>query len=243
MGEINSSEKRDLLSFLESYYDIPREELYKFVDKDSFPENPRELDFVKDKMIYSKDEVVGSFSAEFRSRVEYLDEFIRLNLDNPPSFKKGYVYQVELSDQERMKARDNPRLTTKSLLGDGHYDNLISSIQTQVNFLESEIENCDFNEDVENQLNLTIALMKYSLADESSAKIKNSFRPLSYISAYKNLSQGRHSHAYAKIGHKLDFMFENTDTIPEKLLPHFQNNIKPLVSTIDRSVEAHQENT
>lgn len=243
MGEILPSEKRELLSFLESHYDVPREELNDFIDDSSIPENPRDLDFIKDKIIYNKDEVVGSFSSEFRSRVEYLDEFIQLNLDNPPGFREGYVEQVELSNDAKMKARENPRITTKSLVSEEDYRGIVSSIKAQVNFLESEIRNCDFNKDVQNQLHLIIALMKYSLDSNSSADIKNSFRPLSYITAHRNLSHGRHSHAYSKIGHKLDFMFEDTDTIPEKLLPYYDNNIKSLVATIEKSVEKHQSKT
>lgn len=240
MGEISPSEKRELLSFLESHYNIPREELHDLIDDSSIPEDLRDLGFIKNKIIYSENEVVGSFSLEFRSRVEYLEEFIKLNLEKPPGFRDGYVDQIKLSNNAKRKARKRPRLTTESLVSEEDYKSIINSIENQVNFLESEIENCDFNQDVMNQLHLIIALMKYALDSKSSANIKNSFRPLSYISAHSNLSQRRHSHSYSKIGHKLEVMFEDTDTIPEKLLPYYDDNIKSLVSTIEKSVEKHK---
>lgn len=240
MTELETSEKEYLLSFLESHYDIPREDIHEHLDGDGLPENPRELPFVRRKIIYSNDETVGSFTSEFHSRVQYLEDLMRLNLDHPPSFRDGYVKQISISDHQRMRARDNPNLTTKSLVDDDQYDELIDTIENHIEFLLSEVENCAFDEEVQQQLHLIIALMRYSINNRTSADIKNSFRPLKYISSNKNLSEGRQSHAYSKIGHKLDFMFEDKDTIPEELLPYYEKSIKSLVSVIEKSLESHE---
>lgn len=240
MTELDTSEKEYLLSFLESHYEIPREDIHEQLDGDGLPEKPRDLPFVRKKIIYSNDETVGSFTSEFHSRVRYLEDLIRLNLDNPPSFREGYVEQISLSDHQRMRARDSPNLTTKSLVDDDQYEELIGTIENHVEFLLSEIEECEFEEEVQEQLHLIISLMRYSINNRNSADIKNSFRPLKYISSNKNLSKGRQSHAYSKIGHKLDFMFEDQDTIPEELLPYYEKNIKSLVSTIEKSLKNNE---
>lgn len=240
MTELKTSEKEYLLSFLESYYEIQREDFDRHLDGEKLPENIGELSFVRN--INSTETPVGSFTSEFHSRVQYLQDLIHLNLHHPPSFRDGYIKQISLSNHQKMRARDKPNLTTESLADDYRYEELIDRIEKHIEFLKSEVENCAFDETVKEQLHLIFSLMQYSIDNRNSADIQNSFKPLKYISSNKNLSKNRQLRTYSKIGRKLDFMFEDTDTIPEELFPYYEKKIKSLVSTIEKSLESRERN-
>lgn len=71
-----------------------------------------------------------------------------------------------------MRARNNPNLTTESLVNSDQYDELVKRITEHVNFLQSKIKNCQFEEEVQRQIHLIIALIQYSIDNRSSADIQ-----------------------------------------------------------------------
>lgn len=89
MTGLETSEKEYLLSFLESHYGVAREEI-RDEFSDELPKNPTDLSFVRDKVTRSTDEPVGNFTLKFQSRVQYLEDVIRLSLENLPRF----LYQI-----------------------------------------------------------------------------------------------------------------------------------------------------
>lgn len=239
MTGLKTSEKEYLLSFLESHYGVARVEIRDELS-DELPKNPTDLSFVRYKFTRSTDEPVGNFTLKFQYRVQYLEDVIRLSPENPPSFREGYISQISLSDNQRIRATNNPNLTTESLVDSDQSDELVKRITEHVNFLQSEIKNCQFEEEVQRQIHLIIALIQYSIDNRSSADIQNPFRPLRYICTNKRLSASCQSYTYSKIGHKLDFMSDDSDTIPENLLPYCGKNIKSLVSIVEKCLENHE---
>lgn len=235
-SDLTRSEKEAILTFLESYYEVSRERMDRFIE-DEFPDNPRDLEFVSGKLIYHSDRTVGTLSDEFYARTEYLDDFLRLNFNHPPGFRDGYIQQPKLSAQNRAKARKNPRIVTARLVSDEQYDDLITRVSNQVSILKSELENCNLEDEVELQFRLVLALLEYSTETGRSTNIKNAFRPLIYMCSNHNISAGRHQSAYSKIGAKLDHMFDNNETVADELYENFDGNMKELVKVVENSLE------
>lgn len=231
-----TSEKRELLSFLENRYNIPRERLHDSVDVEKLPDEIDELPFVRRKVVYSSDENVGHLTDEFHARVEYIDDLLRLNFDNPPGFRDGYISQSEVKDDMIHRARENPRLVTSSLVSDEEYGNLIERLSNQVEFLGEEISECEITGELADQIRLLLALMRYCLETGNSANIKNGFRALRYLTTNRNVSLGRHQHAYSKIGGKLEAIFDDMETVPDNLYPYYNSNMKSLVGCTEKCV-------
>lgn len=239
-SDLTRSEKEMVLSFLESYYDVSRERIDELI-VDEFPDNPRDLEFVRDKIIYNSDETVGTLSDEFYARNEYLRDILTLNFTHPPGFRDGYIKQPELSDQNRFKARENPNIATVNLVSDDEYDDLMTRIGDQVSILKSELDNCELEDEVELQFRLVLALLEYSVDTKRSVNIQNAFRPLSYMCSNHDISVGRHEHAYSKIGSKLDHMFDDNDRVADELYENFDGNMKELVRVVENSLEVSEK--
>lgn len=235
------SEKREILSFLENRYDIPRERLYDSVNVEKLPDDINDLSFVKRKMIYSSDESVGSLTDEFYSRITYIDDLIRLNFDNPPGFRAGYINQSEIKDDMVHRAKRNPNLVTSSLVSEEQYESLIERLGDQLDFLEREVANCETTEELTNQIRLLLAVMRYCLETGNSANIKNGFRALSYLTSNHNVSLGRHQHAYSKIGGKLEVIFDDMEKIPDNLYSYYGGNMRGLVNCVEKCLNEAED--
>jgi len=235
------SEKRELLSFLETKYDIPRERLHDFVDISKLPEEIDDLSFVKRKMIYESDEDVGRLTDEFNARIEYLDEFLNLNFNHPPDTRDGYISQSEIKDEMAHRARENPSLVTNRLVDDREYEDLLGRLDEQLDFLEEELAECETTEELANQIRLPIALIRYSVESENSADIRNGFRVLKYLTCNHTISASRQQHAYSKIGNKLGIMFDEEETIPDKLYSYYGSNMMCLVNCTEKCLRESKD--
>jgi hypothetical protein len=234
---ISVEEKRNLLAFLESYYDVPRCRLDNVIKENNLPEDITELDFVNNKTLFNNTEIYGTISDEFYARKEYIRELVHLNMNNPPTFKDGYIEQLELTDEGRMKARENPRIITKRITSKKEYNRLLQKIEDQIEFLEEELENCDIPKNLEDQYSLIFSFIMYCIENGSSADIQNSIRPLKYLSANRSISQNRYKRTYSKIANKLDAVFDQKEEIANKLYVYYTGDLEDIVYQIDKCYE------
>lgn len=232
-NSVNGSERRDLLRFLESRYDVPRERLFTWVNMENLPDEIEEFSFIRKKMVHSNDENVGHLTDKFYARVEYIDDFLNLNFNYPPGTRDGYINQSEVKDDMKYSLNSNRNLVTSSLVSEEDYDDLIRKISDQLDFLEDELENCEMTDEVRYQFHLVLSMMKYSVETKNSANIKNSFRAMKYLCSNHSISSGRHDHGYSKIGRKLDSLFDNKSTVSDKLYPYYSENMKSLVNCVE----------
>lgn len=234
---VEPSAKEYLISFLESKYNIEREQSNRLIDMDELPDDARDLLFTKNKLMCSDNEVVGTLTEEFLSRSENLSNIINLNLSNVPTFKYGYIKQAEISREAEIKVRGNPQIATKAVISDEEFKSILGRIADEVEFLSDELDNCEISDELESQFRVILSLIRYAIDLKSSAHIFNAYRVLRYITAHKNISEGRQKHSYSRLGHKLDIIFDNENLIPDELYPYYEGNISDFVSVMDKAIE------
>jgi hypothetical protein len=234
---MNPIEKKILLEFLESYYDIPRHRLDNSLKKEYFRTEIEELDFIEKRSLSQKEDSDSKLSDEFYSRTKYICELVNLNMKNPPRSRDGYIKQIDITDDGRRKVKENPQIVTKRITSDKSYNKLLNRIENQIEFLNEELSNCKVSENLRRQVRLILSFITYCIRNGSSADIQNSIRPIKYLSAKRKVSKNRVERTYAKTAKKLETVFDQKKEIADNLYPYYEENLEDLVYAIDRCYE------
>lgn len=168
--------------------------------------------------------------------MQTIDDLVLSNFSNIRTSGR-YVEAVEVPEGERRRVNENPSLAVTSYLPAEDIQSVMETVSEQVSFVQSEIDDTRLPEDVENLLQLQLALVRFGLDwNGSTTNLQNGYRPMykfvSYDISKKDVKRGQ-----ASTGWRICQMFDSTDEAIEELALHYSGTLRNLVNTVETCEE------